>query len=85
MATVKTCIDCLNCKVSAKSTENQRVCFCAEKKKKTLHKESYWLAKKTCDEFEDMGARVIPMIIVPAVVIPKRRPLRLKNGFHAIF
>ena len=81
MVTVKTCIDCLNCKVSAKSTENQRVCFCAENKKKTLHKESYWLAKKTCNEFEDMGARVIPMIIVPAVVIPKRKPL-MRNRMY---
>jgi len=30
----KTCFDCLHCKVSAKSTEKFRLCFCAETKKK---------------------------------------------------
>jgi len=81
MATEKTCIDCLSCKVSAKSTPVQRVCFCSESKEKTLHKESYWLAKKICNEFEDMGERIIPMIIVPAVVIPKRKPL-MRNRMY---
>ena len=77
----KTCIDCLNCKVSAKSTAIKRFCFCSESNKKTLHKESYWLVKKIYDEFEDMGGRVIPMIIIPAVVIPKRRPL-MRNRLY---
>jgi len=51
----KTCFDCLNCKVSAKSTEKRRLCFCSEKKKKENHKEKYWMNKKVCEEFEDMA------------------------------
>ena len=81
MKTTKTCIDCLNCKVSATSTDTKRLCFCVETKKKTLHKESYWLEKKICNEFEDMGERIIPMIIVPAVVIPKRK-LLMRNRMY---
>jgi hypothetical protein len=52
----KTCSDCLHCKVSAKSTEKCRLCFCAETKKKVKHKEHYWLAKNVCRKFEDMTA-----------------------------
>jgi hypothetical protein len=48
----KTCIDCLHCKVSATSTINNRLIFCADKVKKQNHKEAYWLGKK----FEDMSA-----------------------------
>jgi hypothetical protein len=51
----KTCIDCLYCKVSAKSAVNNRLCFCAETKDKERHEESYWLVKEPCREFEDMG------------------------------
>ena len=50
----KTCCDCLNCKVSAKSTDNCRLCYCAETKKKIPRKESYWLVKLVCKKFEDM-------------------------------
>jgi hypothetical protein len=53
---LKSCIDCLHCKVSAKSTKNNRLIFCAETKKKQNHKEKYWLAKKVCKKFEDMSA-----------------------------
>jgi hypothetical protein len=52
----QTCLDCLYCKVSAKSTPNMRLCFCSETPKKKRHKELYWLAKKVCNEFENMGA-----------------------------
>jgi hypothetical protein len=51
----KTCADCLHCKVSAKSTEKCRLCFCSESKKHIKHKETYWLVKKPCNEFEDMA------------------------------
>jgi hypothetical protein len=27
---IKSCVDCLNCKVSAKSTRNNQLCYCAE-------------------------------------------------------
>ena len=52
----KICFDCLYCKVSRKSTENLRLCFCAKTKKRVKHKEHYWLAKKVCAKFEDMLA-----------------------------
>ncbi|GHV96502.1 hypothetical protein AGMMS50293_28220 [Spirochaetia bacterium] len=50
------CVDCLHCKVSAKSTKNNRLCFCAENKKWERHREAYWLTKKVCTEFYDMRA-----------------------------
>ena len=56
MKTVKTCFDCLHCKVSAKSTKNRRLCFCAETEKKKRHKEPYWVKKPVCGKFEDMSA-----------------------------
>jgi hypothetical protein len=69
----ETCLDCLHCKVSAKSTEKQRLCFCAMAEKEARHREPFWLAKKVCGEFESM-------------VTPARKPL-LKgvdffSGFH---
>ena len=53
---IKQCVDCLHCKVSAKSTKNRRLCYCAESKKKERHREPYWVEKKVCHEFEDMSA-----------------------------
>ncbi|MDR0442551.1 MAG: hypothetical protein LBH44_03995 [Treponema sp.] len=50
----KNCTDCLHCKVSAKSTENNRLCYCSENKIKKTKPEFYWLNKKPCDEFESM-------------------------------
>jgi hypothetical protein len=52
---IATCLDCLHCKVSAKSMENPRLCFCIKTKTKLRHKESYWLEKKVCPKFYDMG------------------------------
>ena len=51
----KTCIDCLHCKLSKKSTEKRKLCFCSETKKKITRNEAYWLEKKSCNEFEDMA------------------------------
>jgi hypothetical protein len=53
----KTCLDCLYCKVSARSTVNCRLCFCSQKKVQVRHKEKYWLMKKLCGEFADMTGR----------------------------
>ena len=50
----KTCFDCLHCKVSAKSTEKIRLCFCAVKEKKQNHKEAYWIDRAVCKTFDDM-------------------------------
>ena len=55
MSNEKTCFDCLHCKVSKKSTDKCRLCFCAETKKKERHKETYWLVKPVCKKFEDMA------------------------------
>jgi hypothetical protein len=48
------CVDCLHCKVSAKSRENNRLCFCKKSKDAKNHEELYWLAKKVCEAFESM-------------------------------
>jgi hypothetical protein len=56
MKITKTCFDCLHCKVSKKSTEKCRLCFCSETKNKGKHKEIYWLKKPVCRHFEDMTA-----------------------------
>jgi hypothetical protein len=68
----KTCLDCLYCKVSAKSTANCRLCFCSETKSKERHKDAYWLAKNLCRKFEDMSEKVSKTVLFP---INKRRPL----------
>jgi hypothetical protein len=51
----RTCLDCLYCKVSARSTTNCRLCFCERKEIQERHKENYWFGKKPCDDFEDMA------------------------------
>ena len=50
------CIDCLHCKVSVRSTENCRLCFCTEIGRIAVINELYWLNKKACENFEDMSA-----------------------------
>jgi hypothetical protein len=50
----QTCLDCLYCKVSAKSTANNRLCFCGMAENTKNHKEFYWLTKKVCSAFVDM-------------------------------
>ena len=77
----KGCFDCLYCKVSAKSTENSRLCFCAKTKTRATHKEHYWLAKHICNKFVDMTEPPLTVLIIKAdVVLPlnKRKPL-LRN------
>jgi hypothetical protein len=50
----RTCLDCLHCKVSAKSTVNNRLCYCGKVENARNHKELYWLVKKICNAFESM-------------------------------
>jgi len=52
----KNCCDCLHCKVSARSTKNCRLCFCAENGKKAVLDEVYWFNKAVCGKFNDMSA-----------------------------
>jgi hypothetical protein len=54
----KTCIDCLHCKVSAKSTADKRLCFCVKEEKEARRREAFWLEKKVCGKFFCMGSRV---------------------------
>jgi len=79
----KTCLDCLHCKVSAKSTAYGMVCFCSQNKKKTFHNKAYWTVKTICKKFVDMTEKPLTMVIIKAdVVMPssKRKPL-LPNKF----
>jgi len=68
----KSCLDCFHCKVSAMSTPNCRLCFCAETKKKERHRVAYWLAKKLCGKFDDMTKKPAVKNLYPNF---KRRPL----------
>jgi hypothetical protein len=52
----KNCTDCLHCKVSAKSVEKCRLCFCSQELVKETYEEPYWLDKNVCNYFEDMSA-----------------------------
>jgi hypothetical protein len=65
----KTCIDCLHCKVSVKSTYNNRLCYCAKGEKEERYQEAFWSEKKVCGEFVSMGSRI--------TILPRasRRPL----------
>jgi hypothetical protein len=54
----ETCLDCLHCKVSAKSTEKQRLCFCEMAENAKNHKEIYWFGKELCNAFESMGMNI---------------------------
>jgi len=50
------CTDCLHCKVSVKSSEECRLCFCTEVGRKAVLQEFYWRNKSVCHNFEDMSA-----------------------------
>jgi hypothetical protein len=76
----KTCFDCLHCKVSATSTKNSRLCFCAVSAVREDNKEAYWLTKPLCGKFDDMGGISAAMVIIPAVAL-NRRPL-LRNRLY---
>ena len=50
------CTDCLHCKVSVKSTEKCRLCFCSEIGRVAVLNEFYWLNRTVCYKFESMSA-----------------------------
>jgi hypothetical protein len=56
----KTCIDCLHCKVSAKSTAHNRLCYCAKEGKEVRPQEPYWSEREVCGEFVSMGPVLRP-------------------------
>jgi hypothetical protein len=76
---LKTCVDCLHCKVSALSKRNFRLCFCSEAAETEIHRDAYWLTKPLCEKFDDMGGRSA-VVIIPAVAL-NRRPL-LRNRLY---
>jgi len=63
------CIDCLHCKVSVRSNEKCRICYCIKIDKNYRYKEKYWQKKKICPQFSDMD-----------IFEPKRRPLLKKRA-----
>jgi hypothetical protein len=71
----ETCLDCLHCKVSAKSTANNRLCYCAKEGKEVQHQELFWSERKVCGEFDSMG----PCITMPPHT--PRAPLLKGAGF----
>jgi hypothetical protein len=75
----KTCADCLHCKVSAKSVENDRVFFCSKNKNKTTHKETYWLTKPVCKKFVDMTEQSL-LIIKAEVILSSEKRKSLLRG-----
>jgi hypothetical protein len=56
------CVDCLHCKVSAKSTDKVRLCFCSQTVFKELHREMFWFYKVACLKFVSMGTRRISRV-----------------------
>jgi hypothetical protein len=54
----QTCLDCLHCKVSAKSTDEKRLCYCAVSTGRKTHRELYWAKKKLCKGFDSMDSPV---------------------------
>jgi hypothetical protein len=56
----ETCLDCLHCKVSAKSTADVRLCYCVKEGKEARPQEPFWLEKKVCGEFDNMGPHITP-------------------------
>jgi hypothetical protein len=70
----KTCFDCLHCKVSVKSTDKCRLCFCSENKTKANHKDNYWLSKPLCKLFSDMSEITKVNLYFPLLHI-RRHPI----------
>jgi hypothetical protein len=58
----KNCVDCLHCRVSAKSTKNKQMCFCSETKKKKRHKIKHWKEQKVCRKFVDLSDDELPRL-----------------------
>jgi hypothetical protein len=89
MNEMKTCLDCLYCRVSRTSTGKNRLFFCSEKKKQVKHTENYWQTKKHCDEFEDMTEtaysekvfeKKLALYPVPKNPLKKLKPLLRKRA-----
>jgi len=80
--TIKTCFDCLYCKVSSKSTKNCRLCFCSQTDTKVRHRELYWLNKKTCDGFVDMTEKTLLVFHKTIPATNKRKPLLRNKAYE---
>jgi hypothetical protein len=71
---MKTCINCLHCKVSSLSTKTRRWCYCSEAAETELRRDTYWLTKSVCEKFVNMSERKTAMVIIPTVAL-HRQPL----------
>jgi hypothetical protein len=71
----KTCLDCLHCKVSAKSMVSMRLCYCDKEGKEVQPQEPYWSEKNVCGEFKSMRERIIKPHKIP------RKPLLKEADF----
>jgi hypothetical protein len=65
----QTCLDCLHCKVSASSTRNGRLCFCAAARVREDDLDKYFLNKPLCGKFEDMTEYTTSMVIIPTIAV----------------
>ena len=68
----KICFDCLHCKISKKSSEQNRLCFCAKTKAKENHRDGYWLARSVCKKFEAMDDPTFTEAVIPKKVLSKK-------------
>jgi hypothetical protein len=75
MNTKKACVDCLYCKVSAKSTFDCRLCYCSQNNNKTTHKEMYWVKKNVCEKFVNMPWKSTLLRIFPIKKVNERKLL----------
>ena len=76
----KTCLDCLHCKVSASSTRNGRLCFCAAAKAREDDLAQYWFKKPLCVKFDDMTDYATAMVIIPTIAV--NNSLLLRNRIY---
>jgi hypothetical protein len=79
---MKTCLDCLHCKVSVTSTKKVRFCFCAVKKVREDYIDTFWLIRPLCNKFDELTINVCkrPLVVVPTGT-NNRRPL-LRNRLY---
>jgi hypothetical protein len=76
----KSCFDCLHCKISASSSRNGRLCFCAAARVREDDLDKFWLKKPLCVKFEDMTEYTTSMVIIPTIAV-NRSPL-LRNRIY---
>jgi hypothetical protein len=79
---MKTCLDCLHCKVSVTSTKNSRFCFCSAAKTREDYNYTFWLTHPLCESFNDMSEHEYKtrMMVIPTMSV-NRLPL-IRNRLY---